>query len=89
MKNRNLFLILIVIVSLAIGIFLGYHLRASPKVNINTATKSELDALEGIGEVKSSKIIENRPYKSVDELLEKECIGKTTFNKIKDRLEVR
>src|SRR5206468_190887 len=40
----------------------------SAVVNINTASASDLDALPGIGQVTAQKIIDNRPYTSVDDL---------------------
>lgn len=41
---------------------------AGEKVNINTATKAQLVALPGIGEVTADKIISGRPYKKIDDL---------------------
>ncbi|HCS78814.1 TPA: competence protein CelA [Patescibacteria group bacterium] len=52
-------------------------------VNINTASEKELESLPGIGEVTAAKIISNRPYQSVDELLSKKILNKTTFEKNK------
>ena len=37
--------------------------------NINTATHDDLCALEGVGPARAQRIIENRPYGSVDDLL--------------------
>lgn len=54
------------------------------KVNINTASQSELEALSGIGPVTASKIISDRPYQSVDELVSKKVMSKAIFEKIKD-----
>lgn len=54
------------------------------KININSASASELDTLPGIGEKTAAKIIAARPYKSIDELLSKKIIGSSTFNKLKD-----
>jgi competence protein ComEA len=48
--------------------------KAAPKpapgqlVDLNKASQQELDALKGVGPSTAKKIIENRPYKSVDEL---------------------
>ena len=53
-------------------------------VNINTAALEELMTLNGIGEVKGQAIIDARPFKSIDELLEVKGIGDATYNKIKD-----
>lgn len=54
------------------------------KININQATIEELDTLPGIGKVTAQKIINNRPYQSIDELLTKKVVNKSTFEKIKD-----
>jgi competence protein ComEA len=56
-------------------------------VNINTATKEELDALKGIGPVKAQAIIDyrtkNGPFKSVDDIKNVKGIGDKTFDEIK------
>ncbi len=59
------------------------------KININTASSSQLDNLPGIGEKTSAKIIDNRPYKSVNDLLSRKVVGNSTFNKIKDLVSVQ
>ncbi len=59
------------------------------KININTASSSQLDTLPGVGEKTSAKIIDNRPYKSVNDLLSKKVVGNSTFNKIKDLVSVQ
>ncbi|MCR4305794.1 MAG: ComEA family DNA-binding protein [Candidatus Daviesbacteria bacterium] len=56
------------------------------KVNVNSATQTELEALPGIGPVTASKIISDRPYGGVEELLSKKVISKAVFEKIKDQL---
>lgn len=63
------------------------------KLNLNTATKEQLDTLDGIGEKTASKIIEYRekhgPYKSVEELKNIGArIGDKTIEKLKEKLEV-
>lgn len=54
------------------------------QVNINTASQSELEALPGIGPVTASKIISDRPYQKIEDLLDRKVINKSTFEKIKD-----
>lgn len=54
------------------------------KVSINTASAAELDSLEGIGETRAKKIIENRPYNTIEDLITKKIIYKSTYEKIKD-----
>src|SRR3989344_2961740 len=58
------------------------------KININTASQSELEALSGVGPVTASKIISARPYSSVEELISKKAVGKAVYEKIKDSVVV-
>jgi len=60
--------------------------QTTGKINVNTASSSELDTLPGIGPLTAQKIISGRPYKSVDELLSKKVVGAATFEKIKDKI---
>lgn len=53
-------------------------------VNINTASEAELDKLPGIGPVTAGKIINLRPYGSVEELLSKKAVSSSVYSKIKD-----
>lgn len=58
------------------------------KININTASASELDALPGIGEVYSEQIVVNRetngPYVSGEELVERQVLPRGTYERIRD-----
>lgn len=60
----------------------------SALININTASASELDKLQGVGPVTAEKIISNRPYASIDELVSKKVVGEKVFNDIKDKISV-
>lgn len=55
-------------------------------IDINSASADELQTLKGIAEVYAKKIIENRPYKGKDELVEKGIIPQATYNKIKGQV---
>jgi competence protein ComEA len=58
----------------------------APLIDINSATKDELDALPGIGSARADAIIKGRPYKGKDELLRKKVIPSNAYNGIKDRI---
>src|SRR3954467_3908398 len=55
-------------------------------LDINSATAEQLDALPGIGKAYSAKIIEGRPYKGKDELVEKKILPQKTYDGIKDKI---
>ncbi len=57
-------------------------------IDINTASQSELDSLPGIGEVYAKRIIEGRPYRSVDDLKRVKGIGGKTLDKFQDMITV-
>lgn len=56
------------------------------KTNINTATVEELDGLTGIGKATAEKIIANRPYSSLEELVTKKVVNKNAFENIKSMI---
>jgi competence protein ComEA len=65
---------------------------ASNKVNINTATAGELEALPEIGPSTAAKIVEYRtahgPFRTIEDITAVKGIGPATFDTIKDLITV-
>ncbi len=61
---------------------------SSHKININTASVSELDSLPGIGEARAQAIVANRPYAKTEELVVKAKIPQSVYDEISASLSV-
>lgn len=61
-------------------------------VNINTATKDELDTLPGVGPATAEKIIEYREtngyFKSIEDIKNVRGIGEAKFSKMQSRIQI-
>jgi competence protein ComEA len=58
-------------------------------VNLNTASKEQLEALPGIGPKKAQAIIDGRPYQKTEDIMKVKGIKQRIYDKIKDRITVR
>lgn len=61
---------------------------ASGRVNLNTASRAELEALPEIGPVKAQAIIDARPFSSIEDVMRVKGIKEGTFDAIRDRITV-
>lgn len=64
-------------------------LAPGQKVNINTATKEQLEALPEIGPVKAQAIIDGRPYQKPEDVMKVKGIKEGTYGAIKDYITVK
>lgn len=66
--------------------------KTTKKVNINSATQTELETLPGIGTSTANKIIkhrtENGKFKTIEDIKNVSGIGEAKFNNIKDLISV-
>lgn len=55
-------------------------------ISVNNASSQELDSLPGIGSVTAQKIINGRPYSSIEELQTRKIVSSKVFDEIKDKI---
>jgi competence ComEA-like helix-hairpin-helix protein len=68
------------------GLFFAKYLRepqgiseGTLRVNLNTATLTELESIPGIGEVLARQIVARRPYTTIEQLLQIRGIGPSSL----------
>jgi competence protein ComEA len=63
-------------------------LAPGEKINLNTASKADLEKLLDIGPVRAQAIIDNRPYKKIEDVMRVKGIKEGIFGEIKDYIKV-
>lgn len=58
------------------------------RININSASITELDTLPGIGPATANKMVGGRPYSRIEELVERKMVSQKVFEAISDKIAV-
>jgi competence protein ComEA len=66
----------------------AFGTSAGEPIDPNTATVDEIMLLPGVGETLAERIVEGRPYKSVEDLRRVPGIGEKVFAQMKDSLQI-
>ncbi len=66
----------------------AFGMGAGQTIDPNTATVDEIMLLPGVGETLAERIVEGRPYKSVEDLRRVPGIGEKVFARLKDSLQI-
>ena len=74
--------------AIAEGVKQGLSAPDKP-VNVNSATKAQLQTLPGIDEETAGRMIAGRPYHTTDEVGTKGAVSPDQFTAIKDKIVVR
>ena len=70
------------------GATVGKSSQNATVISINMGSKEQLDSLPGVGPVTAQKIIDNRPYQTLEELVSKKAVGQSVFEKIKQQIDL-
>jgi len=57
-------------------------------ISINMGSKEQLERLPSVGPVTAQKIIDNRPYQTLEELVSKKAVGQSVFEKIRQQIDL-
>ena len=63
--------------------------KSAAKADVNTASVDELSRLPGMNVQTAEKIVGNRPYRKLDELITKKVLGKKEFARVREYIVIR
>ena len=59
------------------------------KLDVNRVAASELSSLPGVSAELAERIVRNRPYRKLDDLITRKVLGKKQFARIRDFIVIR
>ena len=59
---------------------------AADKLDINTASVEQLEALKGVGPVRAKAIVKGRPYKGKDDLVRRKIVPQSVYDEISEQI---
>lgn len=72
------------------GVRAGLHNKNGERVlDVNTASRADLETLPGVTPATARRIAENRPYSSPRELVRKRVISQSEYDRIADQIDAR
>ena len=60
--------------------------KAPAKLDLNSATEAEIEAIKGVGPATAKKIVAGRPYANKTQLVSKKVVPQATYDKIADKV---
>jgi len=66
----------------------GGSQTSSLQISINKARAQELDTLPGVGPATAQKIVDSRPYLTIEELVSRKVMNQSTFEKLKELIKL-
>jgi DNA uptake protein ComE-like DNA-binding protein len=70
------------------GFFEGWT-RSDASLDLNSASLRQLENLPGITHQDAEQIVENRPYRRTNELVDKGVLPRAEYRRIRDQIEVK
>jgi DNA uptake protein ComE-like DNA-binding protein len=67
----------------------GWDRKETGTINVNSASKTQLEELPGLSARQSEEVINNRPYSSTHDLVAKGIVSEREYERIADRLTVQ
>jgi DNA uptake protein ComE-like DNA-binding protein len=75
--------------AVAAGVKEGLNGQSSPRIDLNTASRGQLETLPGISPARAGRIIAARPYSSPDDLVGRNILTQGQFERISGKVKIQ